>query len=145
MSATDVFRRLRSTGSQMAVVLDEYGGTAGIVTSEDLVEELVGDIVDEHDIDTAHAVPDGESAWRVSGRLRVDELERETGIELPEGEYETVAGLVLDRLGRIPSVGDEVLVDGVLVQVLEVRGHQVTTLRVERLPAAEQPPQAEEP
>jgi CBS domain containing-hemolysin-like protein len=133
MLATEVVRRLRSSGSQMAVVLDEYGGTAGILTAEDLVEELVGDIVDEHDAEVHTLVPDGDGAWVVPGRLRVDELAREAGLELPEGDYETLAGLVLNRLGRIPSAGDEVLVDGVLVRVVEVRGRQVAVLRVERL------------
>ncbi len=98
---------LRADGFQMAVVLDEYGGHAGIVTLEDVVEEIVGDIADEHDPRSAAARQRRDGGWLVSGLLRPDELEDLTGIALPEHEdYDTVAGLVLQALGRIPSVGD---------------------------------------
>jgi CBS domain containing-hemolysin-like protein len=98
---------LRADGFQMAVVLDEYGGHAGIVTLEDVVEEIVGDIADEHDPRSAQARQRRDGGWLVSGLLRPDEVEDLTGIPLPEHEdYDTVAGLVLHALGRIPSVGD---------------------------------------
>jgi CBS domain containing-hemolysin-like protein len=143
----ELLREMQARRQHLAVVLDEYGGTAGILTAEDLVEELVGDIVDEHDAEVHTLAPDGEGAWVVPGRLRLDELARETGLELPEGDYETLAGLVLDRLGRIPSAGDEVLVDGVLVRVVEVRGRQVAVLRVQRLaePGSERTTAEDEP
>jgi CBS domain containing-hemolysin-like protein len=98
---------LRQDGFQMAVVLDEYGGHAGIVTLEDVVEEIVGDISDEHDRlgSRARQRPDG--SWILSGLLRPDEVEDVTGIRLPEGEdYDTIAGLVLAVLGRVPASGD---------------------------------------
>jgi CBS domain containing-hemolysin-like protein len=98
---------LRQDGFQMAVVLDEYGGHAGIVTLEDVVEEIVGDISDEHDRlgSRARQRPDG--SWILSGLLRPDEVEDVTGITLPEGEdYDTIAGLVLAVLGRVPASGD---------------------------------------
>ncbi|MEZ5092565.1 hemolysin family protein [Nocardioides sp.] len=98
---------LRADGFQMAVVLDEYGGHAGIVTLEDVVEEIVGDIADEHDPRSAQARQRRDGGWLLSGLLRPDEVEDLTGIALPEHEdYDTVAGLVLQRLGRIPAVGD---------------------------------------
>ncbi|WP_181310948.1 hemolysin family protein [Nocardioides campestrisoli] len=102
---------LRQDGFQMAVVLDEYGGQAGIVTLEDVVEEIVGDISDEHDRlgDRARQRRDG--TWSLSGLLRPDEVEDATGIELPEHEdYDTIAGLVVRELGRVPAVGDTVQV-----------------------------------
>ena len=106
---------LREDGFQMAVVLDEYGGHAGIVTLEDVVEEIVGDIADEHDRLGARARQRRDGSWSISGLLRPDEVADVTGVSLPESEdYDTVAGLVLKVLGRIPELGDvaEVAVPG---------------------------------
>ncbi len=124
---------LRSEGFQMAIVLDEYGGHAGIVTLEDVVEEIVGDISDEHDRLGARARQRRDGSWSLSGLLRPDEVEAATGISLPEHEdYDTVAGLVLRELGRLPVAGDrvEVLVrDGAKPQ----RPASLVTLTVERM------------
>jgi CBS domain containing-hemolysin-like protein len=98
---------LRQDGFQMAVVLDEYGGHAGIVTLEDVVEEIVGDISDEHDRLGSRARQRRDGSWVLSGLLRPDEVEDVSGIELPEDEnYDTIAGLVLQVLGRVPETGD---------------------------------------
>jgi CBS domain containing-hemolysin-like protein len=98
---------LRGDGFQMAVVMDEYGGFAGIVTLEDVVEEIVGDISDEHDRLSANARRQRDGAWSLSGLLRPDEVEDLTGIELPDHEdYDTIGGLVMRALGRVPAVGD---------------------------------------
>lgn len=98
---------LRQDGFQMAIVLDEYGGHAGIVTLEDVIEEIVGDISDEHDRLGARARQRRDGSWILSGLLRPDEAEDLTGIELPENEnYDTIAGLVLQVLGRVPESGD---------------------------------------
>lgn len=100
---------LREQGMQMAVVVDEYGGTDGVVTLEDLVEEIVGDIADEHDRLSAHSLHRSDGTWSLSGLLRPDEVAEQAGIELPESEdYETIAGLVHARLGRIARRGDHV-------------------------------------
>lgn len=120
--------RLRRSESQLAVVVDEYGGTAGIVTLEDLIEELVGDVRDEHDPAGPGPVRRlGQGSWLVSGLLRADELAEATGFVSPPGDHETLAGLVLERLGRIPDVGD----------VLDIGDWRLTVLRRERNRIAE--------
>jgi CBS domain containing-hemolysin-like protein len=130
--------RLRGSGLQVALVVDEYGGTAGIVTLEDLVEEIVGDVRDEHDRGEVSPVrPLGKDSWMVSGLLRDDELAEATGFRMPPGEYETLAGLVLSRLGRIPEVNDEVLVNGWKVTVMRMDRHRVAELRVAKIETAE--------
>jgi putative hemolysin len=97
---------MRREGMHLAIVADEYGGTAGIVTMEDLVEELIGDIKDEYDVDEAETTHHGEGNVEVDGLLNLDDFEEETGLELPEGPYETVAGYLMAQLGRLPQVGD---------------------------------------
>ncbi|PFG40674.1 CBS domain containing-hemolysin-like protein [Georgenia soli] len=127
--------QLRDEGLQMAVVVDEYGGTSGVVTLEDVVEELVGDVADEHDRrrSGAHAGPGG--SWVVPGVMRPDELAHQADLYVPDdGPYETLGGLVMDRLGRIPRVGDEVRVEDVVLHVEQMDGRRVDRLRVWGLP-----------
>ena len=93
-------------GQHLAIVVDEYGGTAGIVTLEDLVEELVGDIRDEYDVEEPRRRRAAGADLEVDGLLNLEDFADETGVELPEGPYETVAGFVVARLGRLPEVGD---------------------------------------
>jgi CBS domain containing-hemolysin-like protein len=122
---------LRGLGLQMAVVVDEYGGTSGIVTLEDVVEELVGDVADEHDPRRAGVVRGTDGSWVVPGVLRPDELEERTGLAVPEGPaYETLGGLVMAVLGRVPEVGDEVETDGVRLRVEAMDARRVERLRV---------------
>jgi CBS domain containing-hemolysin-like protein len=124
---------LRGSGLQMAVVVDEYGGIAGIVTLEDLVEEIVGDVRDEHDrAEQAQVRPMGKGSWLVSGLLRDDEVADATGFEMPPGAYETLAGLVLARLGRIPDEGDDVVVDGWRLTVMRRDRNRIAELRLAR-------------
>jgi CBS domain containing-hemolysin-like protein len=125
---------LRSDGFQMAVVLDEYGGQAGIVTLEDVVEEIVGDIADEHDrLGARHRRrPDG--SWIISGLLRPDEVEDVTGLALPAHEdYDTVGGLVMRELGRIPEVGDRIEVEVPAAGHEHSADRRLVTLAVERM------------
>jgi CBS domain containing-hemolysin-like protein len=116
---------------QMAVVVDEYGGTSGVVTLEDVVEEIVGEVADEHDPRELGARRVGGDTWTVPGLLRPDELREQTGLQVPEDPaYETLGGLVMARLGRIPAVGDEVEVPGVVLRVEAMDGRRVERLRV---------------
>ena len=127
LSALSEMRRDRA---HLAIVLDEYGGTAGIVTLEDLVEELIGDIQDEYDIDEGQPKQLRGGAVEVDGLLNLDEFAEQTGIELPEGPYETVAGYLVARLGQLPSQGDQVEVDGHRLTATEMDGRRVARVRV---------------
>lgn len=124
---------LRSVGAQLAVVIDEYGGTAGIVTLEDVIEEIVGEVSDEHDTDEPERFAQGAGVddWTVSGLMRPDEIERELGVRVPESpHYETLGGLLMDTLGRIPEVGDVVETGGVRFEILGLDGRRVDTVRM---------------
>jgi CBS domain containing-hemolysin-like protein len=124
---------LRGAGLQMAVVVDEYGGTAGIVTLEDLIEEIVGDVRDEHDgAEQASVRSLGGGTWLVSGLLRDDEVAEATGFVVPPGEHETLAGMVLAQLGRIPQVGESLDVDGWRLTVTRRDRNRVAELRLAR-------------
>ena len=132
-----VLTELQSHSTEMAVVIDEYGAPAGVVTLEDLVEELVGEIEDEYD----PALP-GEylevepGIWSIAAISRPDEIQRFTGFALPDGEYDTVAGLVLDRIERIAEVGDNVVVDGIRIEVLDVEEFAITQVLLQLDPDA---------
>ncbi len=104
-----VMERVRAHGMQVALVVDEYGGTAGMISMEDLIEEILGDVRDEHDAELAdvQATADG---WLCSGLLRIDEVSAALGLPLPEGDYETLAGLLLTEFGHIPAEGEEITV-----------------------------------
>ena len=121
--------RMRDEGRHIAVVVDEYGGTDGIVTLEDLVEELVGDIRDEYDEAVPEHAPD-----IVDAGLTIEEFARQTGVPLEDGPYETVAGYVMHQLGRLAEVGDTVVVGEHQLVVTEVDRHRIT--RVSVRPAA---------
>jgi len=132
-----VLSELRSRATEMAIVIDEYGGPAGVVTLEDVVEELVGDIEDEYDPSAPGEHVEVElGVWSVAASSRPDEIERITGFDLPDGEYDTVAGLVLDRLERIPEVGDSFTVDGIRVEVLAVDGFAIERIELRVDPEA---------
>ena len=121
---------LREHGLQMAVVVDEYGGTAGVVTLEDVIEELVGEVADEHDPRRAGVHRTGVESWSVPGLLRPDELHESTGLVVPDdGAYETLGGLVMAVLGRLPRAGDVVELPGVELLVEQMDGRRVDRLR----------------
>ncbi|PWI14549.1 hypothetical protein DI272_10575 [Streptomyces sp. Act143] len=129
LPADRLLERLRTTRT-MAVIIDEYGGTAGVATMEDIVEEVVGEVRDEHDpVEAPDLAPVGPGAWEAEGSVRLDELEG-IGLAAPDGPYETVAGLVATRLARIPAKGDVVALDGWELDVLEVEHHRADRVRI---------------
>ncbi|WP_329251053.1 hemolysin family protein [Actinoallomurus sp. NBC_01490] len=138
-----VLSEMRREGHHLAIVVDEYGGTAGIVTLEDLVEELIGDIRDEYDVEDAQARRLHGGALDVDGLLNIDDFADETGVELPEGPYETVAGYLMAVLGHLPQVGEMTMVGGHRLSVTEVDGRRVARVRVTPPPVAEPVPEPE--
>jgi putative hemolysin len=129
---------MRRENQHLAIVVDEYGGTDGIVTLEDLIEEVIGEIYDEYDAEVAPEDgerPDGPR--EVDGLLNLDDFTEVTGLRLPEGPYETVAGYVLAELGRLPGIGDTVEVEGRTLTVLELDGRRIARLSVSPPPQTE--------
>jgi CBS domain containing-hemolysin-like protein len=127
--------QLREQGLQLAIVVDEYGGTSGVVTLEDVVEELVGEVADEHDRARVSGRQLRDGSWVVPGLWRPDELSERVGVEVPDdANYETVGGFVMARLGRVPNVGDEVTVAGGRLRVLRMDGRRVDRLRYQPEP-----------
>jgi CBS domain containing-hemolysin-like protein len=134
--------RMRAERLHLAAVLDEYGGVSGIVTLENVIEEIVGPIQDEFDVEKPELVDRGEGVYQVSGAMLVVDLEDELGLEFSDRDEDTVAGVVLSEIGRRPRVGDRVAVAGLGFEVLEVQGNRIRTLRLTVPPAALAPAEA---
>jgi CBS domain containing-hemolysin-like protein len=132
-----LMREMQERKYHQAIVVDEYGGTAGLVTLEDLIEELVGEIVDEYDVEEPPIENLGEGEVSVSGRLAVDELNDVLEVELPEGDWDTVGGLLFNVLGRVPLQGESVDVDGVHLVAERVQGNRIGRIRARRVHAAD--------
>ena len=128
----DLLREFLATNSSIAIVIDEYGGTAGLVTREDLLEELFGDIQDEFDVEEFMLRQTSQNTFTVSGRVEIDELEQRTGLEFPEGDFETVAGYLLERLGTIPGVREEATIDGYRFVILKATPSRIDLVRIVR-------------
>jgi putative hemolysin len=126
-----LLRQMQEEKFHMAIVVDEYGGTAGLVTLEDLLEELVGEIVDEFDVEEPSVERNPDGSVVVSGRYAVDDADELLGAELPQGAWDTVGGLMLDLVGRVPDAGDSVEIDGFRLTALEVRGRRIGRVRIE--------------
>lgn len=128
----ELFRELQARRQHMAVVVDEHGSLAGIVTLEDLLEELVGEIEDEYDVRESRIQKIGDDLFVIDGRAEIDTVEEALGLELPEGDYNTLAGLVLEKLGRIPEPGDELVVDGFELRIISASPTRIGKIRVRK-------------
>lgn len=130
--AIGLLKLFRRGGTGLAVVIDEYGGTAGIVSLEDLLEEIVGEIEDEHDRRGSWGRQVAKDSLLVSGQSELERLHQRWGIQLPEGEYETVSGLILDRLGHIPEVGEQIEAGGWRLRVVSADAHRIKRVLLRR-------------
>jgi len=128
---SDLLREMQEEKFHMAIVVDEYGGTAGLITLEDLLEELVGDIVDEFDVEEPTVERCDDGSVLVSALYSVDDADELLGAELPRGTWDTVGGLMLDLVGRVPDPGDSVEVDGFRLTAVDVRGRRIGRVRIE--------------
>jgi CBS domain containing-hemolysin-like protein len=130
----ELLKELQARFQQVAIVVDEYGGTAGLVTVEDLIEEIVGEIMDEHEALVAELEPLEDGAWRLDGRAHIDLLEELFKVEVENPEYETVAGLIFTSLGHVPQAGEKVDRFGLRFTVEAVADRRIQTVRVEKAP-----------
>jgi CBS domain containing-hemolysin-like protein len=128
----DLLREFRHSRFQLAMVVDEYGGTAGLVTVEDVVEELVGEIRDEYDSDVEPIVHEPDDAFVFSGKVGIGEMTERLGVQVDDGDFETVGGFVLARAGRVPAVGEHFEFDGLDVEILEAERRRIHKVRVRR-------------
>ena len=135
----ELMREMQKEKLHMAIVVDEYGGTAGLVTLEDLIEELVGEIVDEYDVEDPafEPLPDGDV--RVNGRMPIDEVNELLHAELPEGDWDTIAGFVFNLLGHVPTEGETVDYNGHRLRAEKVQGRRIGRVRITRLPGDDRP------
>ena len=138
----DLLREFQQGRIQLAMVVDEYGGTAGLVTVEDVVEELVGEIHDEYDSDVEPIVREADDTFVFSAKVGIGELTERLGLEIEEGAFETVGGYVLSRVGRVPAVGERFEFEGLEVEILEAERRRIHKLRLRKrsADAAGEPP-----
>ncbi|MDT7573399.1 MAG: magnesium and cobalt exporter, family [Actinomycetota bacterium] len=122
---------MRREGHHLAIVVDEYGGTAGIVSLEDLIEEVIGDIRDEYDVNEDDPLRVAGADVEADGLLNLDEVEEQTGVHLPDGPYETLAGFIMASLGHVPRLGEAVEVDGHRLTVSELDGRRIARVRID--------------
>ena len=134
---SELLKEMQRRQAQTAIVVDEYGGTAGLVTVEDLLEEIVGEIRDEYDVESETVTDEGDGTFVFSGKVGVDEVKDRLGVEIEREGFETVGGYLLSHLGRMPYVGETFDVDDLAIEVLEVERRRITKVRVRRRAGAQ--------
>jgi putative hemolysin len=130
--ASELLKEMQRRQLQMAIVVDEYGGTAGLLTVEDLLEEIVGEIRDEYDVESETVIDEGAGTFTFSGKVSVDEVRERLGVEIEREGFETVGGFLLSHLGRMPYVGETVEIGDLVFEVLEVERRRISKMRVHR-------------
>jgi CBS domain containing-hemolysin-like protein len=133
---SDLLKEMQQEKFHIALVYDEYGSTSGLVTLEDLIEELVGEIVDEYDSEEPGMEPVADGCYRVSGKVAIDEVNGLLDVELPDEEWDTVGGLLLDLFGKIPDLGQEIRFQGLVFKAEEIQGRRIAKVLITRDPEA---------
>jgi CBS domain containing-hemolysin-like protein len=133
---SELLREMQAKKTHMAIVVDEYGDTDGLVTLEDLLEEIVGEIEDEYDRDEPQVKPIDDNTLLVNGRLPIDELSELLNVELPDAEWDTVGGLMAGLLGAVPQRGQEVTFEGLTFRAERVQGHRIAKVLIRKNPDA---------
>ena len=137
MRAAECLREMRKRKSHMVIVIDEYGGTSGLVTIEDLLEEIVGEIADEYDREEPNVEPLPDGDYRVNARLGIDEVNELLDVELPSTEWDSIGGLLFNLVGGVPREGQEVEFQGLRLRAERVQGRRIGRVRIHRLPPPE--------
>ena len=128
----ELLKQFQRQQTQIAIVVDEYGGTAGLVTIEDLLEEIVGEIRDEYDVESEPIVDEGDGRFVFSGKVDIDEVAQRLSVQIEREGFETVGGYLLTHLGRVPAVGERFDIDGLRVEVLDVERRRIHKVRIMR-------------
>jgi magnesium and cobalt transporter len=141
----ELLKQFQRQQTQVAIVVDEYGGTAGLVTIEDMLEEIVGEIRDEYDVETEPIVDEGGGRFLFNGKVDIDEVAQRLNVQIAREGFETVGGFLMTHLGRVPAVGEQVDIEGLHLEVVDVDRRRVGKVRISRLESVplsqEQPPQ----
>ena len=136
----DLLHEMQQSRVHVAIVVDEYGGTAGLITIEDLIEEIVGEIRDEYDLEEAKIEEVSDSEALFDARVSIRDVNDTLDLEIEDEDFDTLGGLLYHELGKVPNVGDEVRVDGAVVTVLSTTGRRVRKVRVTKVPTEPAPP-----
>jgi magnesium and cobalt transporter len=126
----ELLKQFQRQQTQCAIVVDEYGGTAGLVTIEDLLEEIVGEIRDEYDVESEPIVDEGNGRWVFSGKVNIDEVIQRLNVDIEREGFETVGGYLMSHLGRVPAVGEKLEMDGLTVEVLDAERRRINKVRM---------------
>jgi putative hemolysin len=132
----ELLKQFQRQQTQIAVVVDEYGGTAGLVTIEDLLEEIVGEIRDEYDVESEPIVDEGGGSFVFTGKVDIDEVKQRLNVAIDRDGFETVGGYLMTRLGRVPAVGERVEIDGLAIEVMDVERRRIHKVRIAKQPTA---------
>jgi putative hemolysin len=128
----ELLKMFQRQQAQCAIVVDEYGGTAGLVTAEDLLEEIVGEIRDEYDVESEPIVDEGNGRFLFSGKVDIDEVVERLKVPIEREGFETVGGFLLSHIGRVPAVGERFEIDGLAVEVLDAERRRINKVRISR-------------
>ncbi|PYR61852.1 MAG: HlyC/CorC family transporter [Acidobacteria bacterium] len=139
----ELLKQFQRQQTQIAIVVDEYGGTAGLVTIEDLLEEIVGEIRDEYDVESEPIVDEGNGHFVFSGKVDIDEVAQRLNVQIEREGFETVGGFLMSHIGRVPTVGERFEIDGLVVEILDAERRRVNKVRMCKLSTAEEEEDAE--